>query len=292
MAEKRKMGGELMTQLIGAICEKYTSVVLLSDRQTERAGLVLERGPKGTEIAKNAVTLTAGTAHEPAIVDSVRDKYLSASPVPKMETLIEELVDRYHDRRLHKIRNEILRPRGFDSLDEFYAKQRAMHESLVLEMNMDIEKCELGLLILVGCVDTKGAHLSYIDDPGTECNYDTIAFFCPGMGREQAESTFVMYDYSPDLSVEDTLRIAYLAKERGRMAGGVGVATDGWIISKEGVNAVPEEKFKELREYWKGENVLRQRYIEMGNTEETSRYKQEEGRNSPALTRKAQRTES
>lgn len=246
-----------MTQLIGVICEQCTKVLLLSDRQVERAGLVFERGPKGIEIAKNAVALTAGTAHEPAIVDSIREKYLTSSPPPTMDILIQELIDKFHESRLSKIRNEKLRPRGFNSLDEFYAKQRVLHDSLVFDINSEIEKYELGLLILVGCVDTKGAHLSYIEDPGTEYNYDTVAFFCPGMGREQAESTFVMYDFSPDLSLEDTLRIAYLAKERGRMAGGVGQATDGWIIHKEGIDAVPQEKFEELKQYWKDKNTLR-----------------------------------
>lgn len=257
MATQPKRGGKLMTQLIGALCEQCTKVILLSDRQVERAGLVFERGPKGIEISKNAVALTAGTAHEPSIVDSIRQKYLNSSPPPTVDALLQELVDKFHERRLDKIKNEILRPRGFNSLDEFYAKQRVLHDSLVIDMNMDIEKCELGLLILVGGVDMQEAHLSYVADPGAATNYDTVAFFCPGMGKEQAESTFVMYDFSPDLSVEDTLRIAYLAKERGRMAGGVGPATDGWIIDKEGVNAIPQDKFTELREYWTDKNALR-----------------------------------
>lgn len=246
-----------MTQLIGAICAQGTKVILLSDRQVERAGLVFERGPKGIEIAKTALALTAGTAHEPRITQSVREKYLTSSPSPSMDILIRELIDKFQEARLEKLTNEKLRPRGFKSLDEFYTKQRGLHDSLILTLNSEIEEYELGLLILVGSMDVTGAHLSYIADPGTERNFDTIGFFCPGMGREQAEATFVMYDFSPDLSCEETLCIAYLAKERGRMAGGVGEITDGWIVNKEGINAVSEDKFKELKQYWKDKNILR-----------------------------------
>lgn len=246
-----------MTQLIGVICEQYTKVLLLSDRQVERAGLVFERGPKGVPLAKTAVALTAGTAHEPRIIGCVKEKYLGSSPPPTMDVLVRELIDKFQEARLEKLTNEKLRPRGFKSLDEFYATQRNLHDSLIFSLNSEIEEYELGLVILVGSVDTKGPHLSYIADPGTERNFDTIGFFCPGMGREQAEATFVMYDFSPHLDLEETLRIAYLAKERGRMAGGVGEATDGWIIDKEEISAVSQDKFKELKEYWKDKNVLR-----------------------------------
>lgn len=254
MAKER--GGEPMTQLIGALCCKSTEVVMLSDRQVERAGLIFERGPKGTEIARMAVALTAGTAHEPTIIDSVRDKYLKSSPMPSMAILVNELIDKFHEVRLTKITNEILRPRGFNSLDDFYNKQRLLHESLTIEINSAIENFELSLHIVLGCVDSKGAHLSYIADPGTERNYDSVGFFCPGTGKEQAESTFVMYNFSPDMSLEETLRIAYLAKERGRMAGGVGPITDGWIINEEGINGIPEDKFRELRKYWTRKKAL------------------------------------
>jgi hypothetical protein len=66
-----------------------------------------------------------------------------------------------------------------------------------------------------------------------------------------------MYDYSPDASLDEVLRIAYLAKERGRMAGGVGPETDGWIIDKEGVNVISKDRFEKAREYWKDKNVIR-----------------------------------
>ena len=248
--------GEVMTQLIGALCCRSTEAVMLSDRQVERAGLIFERGPKGTEIAKLAVALTAGTAHEPTVVDNVREKYLTSSPTPSMAVLVNELIDNFHEVRITKIVNEILRPRGFNSLDDFYNKQRLLHESLSVDVNSAVEEYKLGLLILLGCVDAKGAHLSFIADPGTERNFDSIGFFCPGMGKEQAESTFVMYNFSPDMSLEDTLQIAYLAKERGRQAGGVGSLTDGWIINKEGVHDIPHDKFGELRRYWTRKKAL------------------------------------
>ena len=239
-----------MTQLIGAICEEREKVVLLSDRQVERAGLTFEREPKGTIIATNAVALTAGTAHEPEIVEGARNKFLKQTPPPPISDLTRFLIDNYQETRLTRITDEILRPRGFKSIEDFYSKQRVIHESVTFELNSAIEGYDLDLFILLGSVDEE-AHLVHVVNPGTVTDYTSIAFSCPGMGREQAESTFVFYNFSPCFSLERALHIAYLAKERARMAGSVGPMTDGWIIDKKGVNAVDDETFRGIRRYWR-----------------------------------------
>ena len=106
------------------------------------------------------------------------------------------------------------------------------------------------MYILLGGVD-KVAHLYYIVNPGTYSSFDPIGFHCPGMGREQAESTFVWYNYSPLLPENIALYIAFEAKKKAETAGGVGETTDGWIIEEGGVYEIEQETISNLKEIYR-----------------------------------------
>lgn len=62
-----------MTQLIGALCENRTKVILVSDRMVSTAddSLAFEHEPKFVIISSNAIVLTAGTIHEPELIEDV-----------------------------------------------------------------------------------------------------------------------------------------------------------------------------------------------------------------------------
>lgn len=233
-----------MTQLIGAICEQGQKVVLISDRMVERAGLAFERGTKGQSIASNAIVLTAGTVHEPELIRDVKSEFQGVSN-PSILTIVKRLTEKYHEIRLARVNDEILRARGFNSIEEFYSKQRLLHDSLIIDINSSIEGYDLGIHLLVAGVDSE-AHIYYVCNPGTYSSYDEISFFCPGMGKEQAESTFVWYVFTPELPLRETLYIAFEAKRKAESAGSVGQATDAWIIDKEGIHEVKPETIERL----------------------------------------------
>lgn len=234
-----------MTQLVGAICEGGNVVVVLSDRLVSRAGLTFERGSKGEKIADNAMVLTAGTVHEPELIHQTKAD-LNHISNPPLLTIAEILADKYQQIRLARAEDLYVRPRGFAGIDDFYAKQRMLHDSLVIEISDAIERHGLGVHILLGGVDQK-AHLYCIRDPGIYSSFDSIGFYCPGMGKEQAESTFVWYDFDPDLSVRETLYIAFEAKKKAETAGQVGGKTDAWIIDRRGIHEVHEDTIEELK---------------------------------------------
>lgn len=243
-----------MTQLIGAICEGGKKVVVLSDRLVSRAGLAFERGTKGEKIAENAVILTAGTVHEPELIEEARGD-LQAISKPPILSIAEKLVEKYQKIRLARIEAAILRARGFNSIADYYSRQRTLHDSLVFEINSGIEAHDLGVHILLAGADSQ-AHLYYIHNPGTYSSFDAIGFFCPGMGKEQAESTFVWYEFTPNLSVCETLYIAFEAKKKAETAGQVGKATDAWLIDERGIHEISRETIEELDKIYSSRQAL------------------------------------
>lgn len=237
-----------MTQLIGAICEEGQTVVLFSDRLVSRAGLTFERDTKGQSITNNAMVLTAGTVHEPELVEQATSELENVS-TPLILEVAKRLTKKYQDIRLARIKDEILATRGIDSLEEYYKMQKYLHDSLFIDISSRIEGYDLGVTLMLAGVDSR-AHLYHIHNPGTYSSYDAIGFFCPGMGREQADATFVWYDFSPKLKLNECVYIAYEAKKKAEMAGQVGKSTDGWIIDKGGIHGIAEETIDKLEEIY------------------------------------------
>jgi hypothetical protein len=237
-----------MTQLIAAICENREAIVLFSDRMVERAGLAFERGVKGKKIANNSMVLTAGTIHEPELIMDVRNEFIRTTN-PYILDIAKRFAEKYHETRLNRILDQILKPLGFNSIDDFYSKHRILHDSVVSDLMNKIEQFQLNVHILLAGIDSE-AHIYYICDPGTYSSYDEIGFFCPGMGKEQAESTFVWYDYSPEQKLSEALFIAFEAKKRAEAAGSVGKTTDGWIIDKEGCHVIAQETIDALQKIY------------------------------------------
>jgi hypothetical protein len=166
----------------------------------------------------------------------------------KSKSIVEiakKLAEKYQELRETRIRNEILREIGFKSVDDFYSRQKMLHESLILGTNDRIQSYDLGVHILIVGVDER-AHLYYILNPGTWVSYDSIGFLCIGSGDRHAEPVFALYNFTPSLSEREVLYIAFEAKKRAEMAGGVGKTTDVWIVGKEAVYEVSQETIAEL----------------------------------------------
>ncbi len=83
-----------MTQLIGAICEKGSKIVTVSDRMVGTGDMTLtfeHEQPKAQVILKTAVVLTAGTMHEPdLIIDKTGIQIVKSVTVSKMEEIYSE----------------------------------------------------------------------------------------------------------------------------------------------------------------------------------------------------------
>ena len=249
-----------MTQLIGAICENGKKVIVLSDRMITTSDLTLafeHEVPKAEIIANNAIALTAGTIHEPEVIKSVREDF-KGTHKPSIIDIARKLSEHFSNTRLFRIRDEILRRAGFNSLNEYYNSQGHLHDEVVLRLQRKIEEYRLDLHILLAGVDSR-AHLYYICDPGTWRSFDPLGFCCIGQGDRHAEPVFAFYNYTPSLKEQEVLYIAFEAKKRSEMAGGIGKQTDVWIIDEGGVYEVENETIKQLEEIFEDRNTSTRR---------------------------------
>lgn len=235
-----------MTQLIGVLCEDRGKVILISDRMvtTSNGSLAFEHEAKCAFAASNALVLTAGSIHEPELITSTQTEMKGKASLVE---IAESLAKNYRKVRRKRVEHEVLEEMGILSFDDFYNRQNSLHENVVLELTRKIEKYDLGLHLLLGGVDEK-AHLYRISEPGTYRSFDELGFCCIGSGDRHADPVFAFYGFSPRLSVAEALSIAFEAKKRAEMAGGVGRQTDAWLIEKKGVFEITSETIKKLEE--------------------------------------------
>ncbi len=247
-----------MTQLVGALCENRTKVILVSDRMvtTEDGTIAFEHEPKYELMSPNAVILTAGTVHEPELLEDAK-----VTTTMEIRELVESIAQSYRSIRKKRVEDEVLSCYGFSSFQDFYEKQRLLLEDTNMQILEGIEQYNNGYGLdadfILGGVDKK-AHLYYIVDPGTYRSYDSLGFCCSGIGDRHAEPVFAFLQFRPSLTACQTLQIAYEAKKRAEMAGGVGRETDAWMITEEGCYEIERETLEQIETSRKGKNAFTQ----------------------------------
>jgi len=240
-----------MTQLVGVLCENGDKVILVSDRMvtTANGSLAFEHDPKFEPVSPNVIVLTAGTVHEPELILDVKAQIKGKALVREVA---EGLAESYRNIRQKRIEHEILQEVGISSFEEFHRKQNFLHESMVLDLSMRIRDYDLGVALLLGGVDVK-AHLYRVGEPGTYRSYDELGFCCIGSGDRHAEPVFAFYGFSMGIDEREAIQIAFEAKKRAEMAGGVGKKTDIWILEKGGIYEVVSETIQELEKSYEQE---------------------------------------
>jgi len=243
---------DTLTQLIAAICERRSKAIALSDRMitTQDLSLAFEHeSPKIDKITDNCVAMTAGSAlvHEP-IFKEVRSKF-KERPKSSIYEIAKVMKSEYQNLRTEMMNDEIFRRRGI-SIEYFYRNQGILHDATVMELNRRMDEFDLDLHIVLVGVDNEGAHIICIYDPGTIMPFDALGFCCVGTGRRHADTTFAYRRYTPIFSLKKALYIAYEAKKRSEMAGGVGQMTDIAVIDENGVRMLSEKNIKELDELY------------------------------------------
>lgn len=239
-----------MTQLIGVICEDGQKVITVSDRMVSTGDMTLsfeQPRMKAVTMSEKAVVLVSGTVHEP---DLMREATERAKGKERILEIAEVLKDVYQEIREKHIVDEVLRRRlGISSFEQWREEQAELMDGIVADMDERISRYSLGLALLLAGFDDEG-HLIQIGDPGTYRSYDNLAFCCIGMGDRHADNVFAWYRYSRAFLLNDALYIAFEAKKRAEMAGGVGQSTDILIIDKEGIKQVKADTLGALEEVY------------------------------------------
>ena len=240
-----------MTQLIGAICECGEKIVTVSDRMVSSGDMTLtfeQERMKVIQLTDNSVVLTAGTAHQPDLIRDVQRKCQGQESILGIAKILKQI---YQEYRTQKVIDMILIPTlGIHGFDEWHRKQKNLHDHIVLETSKNINHLGLGLRLILAGIDEEG-HLITIHDPGDYTSFDNLSYCCEGIGTGHANAVFAFYRYSRKFSLSDAMYIAFEAKKRAEMAGGVGQKTDILIIDKEsGAQKVNEETIERLEDIY------------------------------------------
>jgi hypothetical protein len=214
-----------MTQLVAAICRcgDKPKVIGLTDRMLSTSDMTLtfERDePKIETVTNKSAILTAGTLDEPDLIRDVKERARGKEKIAEIAELFKEA---YQNLRVKHIEDEILNPlAGVRTFTDYHEKQKMLHDSLVFDLNERIKKYSIGLTLLLIGMDEQGGHIIQIANPGMWRSYDNLGFLCLGMGDRHADNVFAWYKYQSAMPLNDAIYIAFEAKKKAEVAGGVG----------------------------------------------------------------------
>jgi 20S proteasome alpha/beta subunit len=134
-------------------------------------------------------------------------------------------------------------------MKDYHDVQKKLHDAIVLDTNERIRRYTLGLTLLLAGIDDQG-HIIVIDDPGIWRSYDNLAHCCPGIGERHANNVFAWYRYTQRIPLNEAIYIAFEAKKKAEMAGGVGRSTDILLIGNDGIKSLQQETIIKLEEVY------------------------------------------
>ena len=213
-----------MTICLALVCEDGNSLVAVADRMVSDTSLSLEfeqRTRKIDRIEPSFATLTAGDAL--AHTDLLRDATNSISGMaqPSVREVAAAVEGCFIEHRQALAEKSVLKRVGLD-YETFLEKQQNLSDALILALSAEYQSIELGVELLVAGIDSSGAHLYEISDPGTARCFDSIGYAAIGSGLPHAEGFLTEADYSPEIPLNRGVWFAYVAKRRSERAPGVG----------------------------------------------------------------------
>lgn len=213
-----------MTICLALACDGGKSIVAIADRMVsvESLSLQFEQGGRKIErIGASFAALTAGDAL--AQTDLLRDageavSKLGQPSVREVAAAVEECFIRHRNALAEKL---VLRRVGLDYAT-FLDQQQNLLPELTARLWSDYQSVELEVELLIVGVDSSGAHIYQIADPGIAVCFDSIGYAAIGSGLPHAEGFLTEANYSPQISIIQGIWLAYVAKRRSERAPGVG----------------------------------------------------------------------
>lgn len=242
-----------MTICIGTLCEKRKNAIFASDRMLTNPTLSIEfehDEPKWQKLSKTSVALTAGEALPPTELCREVTSEVEKKALPKTNEIIEIVCEKYRECKMKRVEEKYFKPRNL-TIEQYLQVQRHLNENVVLRLERAIESEEINMSIIVIGVDDLGAHIFDVRDPGhAEC-FDRVGFHAIGSGLPHAISTFIAFNYTPNIDLKKATYITYEAKKHAERAPGVGkTATDMGIIFENEIRVITEEEIKKLEEVY------------------------------------------
>lgn len=240
-----------MTVCIAACCDGGNSVVVASDRMLSAPFLTVEFDHQNTKIDQidnRCVALSSGDAL--CVQDILQGGLGAANHLqnPSICTLAEQIKYQFCEVRKQKINDLILGPRGID-FDSFY-KGGVINQfprDLAMLLDNQVQKQSLGTTILVAGVDSSGAHIYCVDDPGVMSCLDRLGYHAIGSGHRHAVLKLVSLGQHMSNGLNETVFNVFCAKKVAEVAPGVGYTTTMKVVTSKGTTVI-EQEFLDIME--------------------------------------------
>ena len=213
-----------MTICLALACDDRKSIVAVADRMVSVGSLSLqfEQGTRKIErLGESFAVLTAGDAlgHTDLLRQAAAEIAGMAEPgVKEVATVVEGCFVEHRQILAEKL---VLHPIRL-SYNGFVTQQQSLPPDMVVGLWREYQRVELELELLVVGVDSSGARLYHVGDPGIAVCFDSIGYAAIGSGLPHAQGFLAEADYSPGISLNRAVWLAYVAKRRSERAPGVG----------------------------------------------------------------------
>ena len=105
---------------------------------------------------------------------------------------------------------------------------------------------DFGLELLVVGIDSSGAHIHTIRNPGLDDCFDSLGFHAIGVGALHAIQHFIASRYKTSYNLDEAISVVYAAKKASEVAPGVGRETNICLIMRDRIIQVDPEIIGEL----------------------------------------------
>jgi hypothetical protein len=211
---------------------------------------------KADEMGASCVALSAGNSvFATEILDHVRQD-IAGNRTPEFSKLLAAIKKAYITVRAEKSEGQIvLSALGADyllhkksnvPLPTYLEKQGQLYQQLVMMQG----QFNLGVEFIVAGIDSRGAHISHVSNPGMTAPLDKLGYAIIGSGAIHAQIRLSMAGQTSHRGIPDTLSDVYNAKRVSEVAPGVGKATDLAIIDANGVRYCGEKTMAALEEVY------------------------------------------
>jgi hypothetical protein len=252
------------------LCEEARKAIAVFDRMItqEPLSIEFEQGLcKIEKLSAMCVATTVGDALEPRDIFRDAKNKISQLTSPSMRQITSVVRDEFIECRKRNVEDQLLKPRGFKSLEDFYSKMRDLPPDIYGIIDNNIERFHLlhneRMAIMLAGIDYCGSHIYLVYDPGRYACFDSIGFHAIGSGTPHAISVLTSYGYTHRAPLNKALWIAYEAKRRAERAPGVGKGTDMCIVDEEkGVTFVSEDTLQTLNSLYEDKDKKEKEWLD------------------------------
>ena len=200
-----------MTICIAAICMFGDRQVVIgaSDRMVTSGDIEFEPfQSKSFVFTPQIMGLVAGDMAAQMTILMATSRRLQAVPTADVGAVANLYAEEFAAYRRRIAEKALLTPLGLTAAD-FIAEQQHMDSGLVAALAENLQRSELDVATIITGIDSTGAHIYTVNDPGIATQQDAIGFAGIGYGQWHAESQFMTARYTRQWTFQAALRLVH-----------------------------------------------------------------------------------